>query len=61
MAGIGRNGRAKVARDEVNSLDLSFTNVVSAAERASSLYDSGTSADPADVTPLGKQQIGLED
>jgi hypothetical protein len=53
--------RAKAARDEVNSLDLSFTSVVSATDRASSLYNSGTSADPADVAPLGKQQIGLED
>ena len=66
----------KVARDEVDGLDLSFVSVASAANteltsqdtitnqksnKTPSLYDSDTSADPADILPFSKRQWAFED
>lgn len=59
MVEVGRNDRTKVARDEVNSLDPSFTSVVSTADRASFLYDSGTFVDLVDVARPANNSLDL--
>jgi hypothetical protein len=64
----------KAVRDEGDDLSLSFVRGVSAdteptsqntnthheSNRTPSLYDSDTSADPADLTPIGKRRKALE-